>query len=135
MAASDIAAMRRDYRLAVLDEATAGAEPVIFFQKWLEEAVAAQVDEANAMTLATAGADGQPHARIVLLKGVQEDGFVFFTNYESNKGRQLEANHRAALLFFWKELERQVRIEGREGSKYGTEDYLEIKYLNLGGLG
>lgn len=113
MAASDIAAMRRDYRLAVLDEATAGAEPVIFFQKWLEEAVAAQVDEANAMTLATAGADGQPHARIVLLKGVQEDGFVFFTNYESNKGRQLEANHRAALLFFWKELERQVRIEGR----------------------
>lgn len=113
MAATDIAAMRTDYRQAALDEVATGADPVLFFQKWFEEAVAAHVDEANAMTLATAGADGQPHARIVLLKGIQEGGFVFFTNYESNKGRQLEANHRAALLFFWKELERQVRIEGR----------------------
>lgn len=113
MVAAEIAAMRRDYRLAALDESAAGNDPVAFFQKWFEEAVAAQIDEANAMTLATADQSGQPHARIVLLKGIQKNGFVFFTNYESNKGRQLEGNHRAALLFFWKELERQVRIEGR----------------------
>lgn len=113
MSAVDLAAMRRDYRLAALDEATAGEAPISFFQKWFDEAVAAQIDEVNAMTLATADASGQPHARIVLLKGLQEEGFVFFTNYESNKGRQLESNHRAALLFFWKELERQVRVEGR----------------------
>lgn len=113
MAAIDIAAMRTDYRQAALDEAATGKDPMAFFQKWFEEAVSAHVDEANAMTLATADADGQPHARIVLLKGIQDGGFVFFTNYGSNKGRQLETNHRAALLFFWKELERQVRIEGR----------------------
>jgi len=105
--------MRRDYQLAALDEATAGDNPVSLFQKWFDEAIAAQIDEVNAMTLATAGTDGQPHARIVLLKGLEPEGFVFFTNYESNKGHQLAENHRAALLFFWKELERQVRIEGR----------------------
>lgn len=113
MATPDIAAMRRDYRLAGLEEESTGNDPLSFFQKWFDEAVNAHLDEANSMTLATADADGQPHARIVLLKGLQDGGFVFFTNYESDKGRQLEANHRAALLFFWKELERQVRIEGR----------------------
>lgn len=98
--------------LAALDEATAGEDPVAFFSKWFHDAEAAQVTEINAMTLATSGADGQPHARIVLLKGLDDDGFVFFTNYDSNKGTELAENPHAALLFFWKELERQVRIEG-----------------------
>ena len=82
------------------------------FEKWWQEALAADIDEVNAMTLATASIDGVPSARIVLLKGYDEKGFVFFTNYESYKGRQLEENPRAALIFFWKELERQVRVTG-----------------------
>ena len=82
------------------------------FAVWLEQAVVAQLREANAMTLATATRDGVPSARIVLLKGVQNGEFVFYTNYESHKGRELALNPKAALVFFWNELERQVRIEG-----------------------
>ena len=107
-----IADIRRDYRLARLDEATVGTDPILFFRHWFGEAQAAGVDEVNAMTLATVSPDGQPHARVVLLKGLDDRGFSFFTNYESAKGAQLAANPRAAAVFFWKELERQVRIEG-----------------------
>ncbi len=107
-----IADIRRDYCRAALDEAAAGDDPLIFFRKWFGEAERAQIDEVNAMTLATVDTAGQPHARIVLLKGLDEKGFVFFTNYNSAKGKDLAGHPQAALLFFWKDLERQVRVEG-----------------------
>ena len=107
-----IADIRKDYRLAALDEETVGLDPLAFFRKWFTEAEAAQISEINAMTLATADVQSMPHARIVLLKGLDTQGFVFFTNYDSAKGHEIDANPHAALVFFWKELERQVRIEG-----------------------
>lgn len=97
---------------AALDEQAAGSDPLQFFHHWFHEAVSANVHEVNAMTLATVDAAGRPHARIVLLKGADERGFSFFTNYQSAKGEEIAANPNVALLFFWKELERQVRIEG-----------------------
>src|SRR5690606_8650312 len=97
---------------AVLDETHAGNDPLAFFGKWFLEAQAAEVYEINAMTLATVDVQNKPHARIVLLKGLDEKGFVFYTNYDSAKGKEIDANPYAALVFFWKELERQVRIEG-----------------------
>ena len=108
----NIANLRVDYKRAELDEKHADADPVAQFSLWWDEAGAAQVREANAMTLATADAKGKPAARTVLLKGFDQSGFVFFTNYESRKGAELAANAHAALLFFWPELERQVRIDG-----------------------
>lgn len=107
-----LADIRKDYILASLDESGTGDEPVSFFRKWFAEARDAAVQEVNAMTLATVDASSVPHARIVLLKGVDDAGFVFFTNYRSDKGQQLLANPQAALVFFWPELERQVRVEG-----------------------
>jgi pyridoxamine 5'-phosphate oxidase len=95
-----------------LDEAAAGSDPILFFRKWFTEAEAARITEVNAMTLATVDRHHMPHARIVLLKGLDEQGFVFFTNYDSAKGHEINANPQVALVFFWKELERQVRIEG-----------------------
>ena len=109
---SHIAHIRKDYSLAALDESTVGSDPVAFFSHWFGEALEAQISEVNAMTLATADKTGTPHARIVLLKGVENGGFTFFTNYNSHKGHHIEAQQHVALLFFWKELERQVRIEG-----------------------
>ena len=106
-----IADIRKDYKLKSLTEEDVHS-PFELFERWWQEALAAGIDEVNAMTLATASIDGVPSARIVLLKGFNEKGFVFFTNYESYKGRQLEENPRAALIFFWKELERQVRVTG-----------------------
>jgi pyridoxamine 5'-phosphate oxidase len=82
------------------------------FEQWWNQAMNSEIDEVNAMTLATASADGTPHARIVLLKGYSDKGFIFYTNYESNKGKELAENPKATLVFFWKELERQVRISG-----------------------
>ena len=108
----NIADIRTDYRLAALDETTVGIDPILFFSRWFSEAEAAQITEVNAMTLATVDSRNFPHARIVLLKGLEEQGFVFFTNYDSNKGKEILAHPIAALVFFWKELERQVRIEG-----------------------
>lgn len=108
----DIGAIRTEYRLHELDGHTAGSDPISFFDRWLHEARQAGVHEVNAMTLATTSADGRPHARIVLLKGLEDGGFVFFTNFQSDKGAQLEAVPHAALVFFWPELERQVRAEG-----------------------
>lgn len=110
--AINIADIRQDYILAQLDEATAGADPIAFFKQWFLEAEASRITEVNAMTLATVDGLGKPHARTVLLKGLEERGFVFYTNYDSNKGQEMAANAHVSLLFFWKELERQVRIEG-----------------------
>ncbi len=109
----NIADIRMDYMLAALDEETAGTDPIAFFSKWFKEAESARITEINAMTLATADAQNRPHARIVLLKGLDERGFVFFTNYDSAKGQHIAENPNVSLLFFWKELERQVRIDGR----------------------
>jgi pyridoxamine 5'-phosphate oxidase len=107
-----IADIRKDYQLAALDEQATGDDPFAFFHKWFNEAVEADASEVNAMTLATATVSGIPHARIVLLKGLDEKGFVFFTNYTSEKGRDIQENPNVSLVFFWKELERQVCIEG-----------------------
>lgn len=108
-----LADLRINYSRASLDEADAAPDPLAQFDRWFKEALAAKLPEPNTMTLATVGDDGRPSARIVLIKGVDERGFVFFTNYESRKGRDLAAHPQAALLFYWIELERQVRIEGR----------------------
>ena len=108
----NIADIRRDYMLAELDEATVGDNPVLFFSQWFADAEQALIKDVNAMTLATVDSRFQPHARIVLLKGLEQDGFVFFTNYQSDKGLEIELHPHVALLFFWHELERQVRIEG-----------------------
>ncbi|OQP45806.1 pyridoxamine 5'-phosphate oxidase [Niastella populi] len=109
---STIAAIRKDYMLRSLLEKDVDANAIRQFDKWWQEAIHSEIDEVNAMTLATASADGVPAARIVLLKGYDEHGFVFFTNYDSFKGLQMAENPRACLVFFWKELERQVRITG-----------------------
>lgn len=107
-----IADIRKDYKLASLEEADVASNPIDQFTRWWNDAVASQIDEVNAMTLATVNAAGVPAARIVLLKGYNPEGFIFFTNYESDKGKNLAQNPNAALVFFWKELERQIRIEG-----------------------
>jgi pyridoxamine 5'-phosphate oxidase len=109
MSISDI---RRDYAHARLDETDVSHDPIVEFARWFAEAREAKLHEPNAMTLATATPDGVPSARIVLLKGFDQRGFVFFTDYRSRKGGELEANPRAALVFYWGELERQVRITG-----------------------
>ncbi|HXB93059.1 MAG TPA: pyridoxal 5'-phosphate synthase, partial [Puia sp.] len=107
-----IADIRKDYQLQSLSEKDVLPNAIRQFDKWWGEAVHGGAEEVNAMTLATATADGMPDARIVLLKGFDEKGFTFFTNYQSVKGRELMENPRACLVFFWKELERQVRITG-----------------------
>ncbi|HWK06324.1 MAG TPA: pyridoxamine 5'-phosphate oxidase [Puia sp.] len=107
-----IANIRKDYKLQSFSETDALNDPLGQFGKWWKEALDAGADEVNAMTLATSSADGMPDARIVLLKGFDERGFTFFTNYHSTKGQELLENPRACLVFFWKELERQVRISG-----------------------
>ena len=109
---TDPAQLRVDYQRASLDERDVERDPFRQFARWFEEAVAARVPEPNAMTLATVSADGRPAARIVLLKELDARGFCFYTNYDSRKGRDLTADSRAALVFFWIELERQVRVEG-----------------------
>lgn len=108
-----IADLRKDYSRASLSETDVHPHPIGQFSKWFQEALAAQVPEANAMTLATVGANGRPSARIVLIKDFDHRGLTWFTNYNSRKGAELAQNHYAALLFYWIELERQVRIEGR----------------------
>ncbi|HKB45886.1 MAG TPA: pyridoxamine 5'-phosphate oxidase [Chitinophagaceae bacterium] len=108
----NIADLRKNYSQKKLLEKDVAADPVTQFQQWWDETLTAGIDEANAMTLATASVDAVPSARTVLLKNFNEKGFVFFTNYNSYKGRQLAENPKACLVFFWKELERQVRITG-----------------------
>jgi pyridoxamine 5'-phosphate oxidase len=110
--ATKLADLRKDYALKTLDEKDVDRDPMKQFGVWMVEAIHAQVPEPTAMTLATVDARGHPSGRIVLLKGVDPLGFVFYTNYESRKGRDLAGNPAAALTFLWKELERQVRVEG-----------------------
>ncbi len=109
----NISDLRKEYTRAGLLEAAAHSDPIEQFHRWFEEALAASLYEPNAMTLATATREGRPSARVVLLKGFDERGFVFYTNYEGRKARELEENPYCAVVFYWGELERQVRVEGR----------------------
>jgi pyridoxamine 5'-phosphate oxidase len=111
-AMSNIADIRKDYQKESLSESDVKSDPFLQFDVWWADALASEIDEVNAMTIATASPDGKPSARIVLLKGYDPQGFVFFSNYHSHKGMQIEKNPFCSLVFFWKELERQVRIEG-----------------------
>jgi pyridoxamine 5'-phosphate oxidase len=108
----EISKLRRDYSLMDLNEEDVKTDPVKQFSVWFDEAVRAEVNEPNAMHLATITADGRPSGRMVLLKGIQSDGFIFYTNFQSNKGKELDRQPACCLTFFWPELERQVRIEG-----------------------
>ena len=128
----EIADIRKDYRLQSLEENDAYDDAIQQFSYWWKEAVNSEIEEVNAMTLATATTAGIPSARIVLLKDYDEKGFVFFTNYQSHKGKELEENPKAAIVFFWKELERQIRIEG-EIEKIESEE--SDAYFNSRPLG
>jgi len=108
----NIADIRKDYMLESLSEKDIANNPLQQFEKWWQQSIESNIDEVNAMTLATVNNDGKPSARIVLLKGYDENGFVFFTNYQSEKAADIEINTNVCLVFFWKELERQIRIEG-----------------------
>jgi pyridoxamine 5'-phosphate oxidase len=108
----DLADLRRDYKHAALDEAHVDRDPIAQFRRWFEEARKAGIEDANAMALATATKDGAPSVRMVLLKGADSSGFAFFTDFRSQKGRELAENPRAEACFYWKELERQVRVRG-----------------------
>jgi pyridoxamine 5'-phosphate oxidase len=118
---------RHDYEQASLDESAVDRDPIRQFQVWFEAATAAGIPEPNAMTLATASPEGRPSARIVLMRGFDERGFVFFTNYESRKGREIEANPFVSLVFFWQAMERQVRVEGTiaRASASESDDYFQ----------
>ena len=111
--AQSLADLRKNYENAVLSEAESHASPLVQFEQWLSEAIKAKVPEPNAMTLATVGANGRPSSRIVLIKGFDERGIVWFTNYQSRKGQELAGQPFASLQFHWVEMERVVRIEGR----------------------
>ena len=117
----DASSLRKEYTSAGLDKADLDPDPIVQFHRWFEKVVDADLHEPNAMTLATATRDGRPSARVVLLKGYDERGFVFYTNYEGRKAGELEANPTCALLFYWGALERQVRIEGRASRLSGEE--------------
>lgn len=125
----EIQDLRQDYTAATLSEKDTKASPVSQFEQWFNEALAAKLHEPNAMTLATATPNGKPSARIVLLKGFNEHGFIFYTNYLSRKGKEITKNPQGALTFFWGELERQVRIEGtiEKLSKEDSEKYFHSR--------
>lgn len=127
-----VADLRKDYKLASLDEQDVAPSPLQQFGKWWNDATSSEIDEPNAMTLATSTPDGRPSARIVLLKSFDEEGFMFFTNYESRKGQELARNPYVTLLFFWRELERQIRIEGIV-SKVG--EHVSNEYYNSRPMG
>lgn len=116
-----IADLRKEYSKESLTEADVDADPIVQFGKWFQEAIAAQIPEANAMSVSTVGQSGRPSSRILLIKDYDERGFTWFTNYDSRKGQELSENPHAALLFYWIELERQVRIEGRVERISGAE--------------
>jgi pyridoxamine 5'-phosphate oxidase len=117
----DASSLRQEYTSAGLDKADVDPDPIVQFHEWFENAVEADLHEPNAMILATATTDGKPSARTVLLKGYDVRGFVFYTNYEGRKAKEIEVNPACALLFYWGELERQVRIEGRATRLSGEE--------------
>ena len=117
----DASRLRKEYTRAGLDRGDVDPDPVVQFHQWFEKVIEAELHEPNAMILATATTEGRPSARTLLLKGYDERGFVFYTNYEGRKAREIEANPLCALLFYWGELERQVRIEGRASRLSGEE--------------
>jgi pyridoxamine 5'-phosphate oxidase len=119
--------LRHDFAKQTLNKKDVNADPVLQFEKWFKEAVDAHVNEPNAMTVATATADGKPSARILLLRNFNESGFVFYSNYTSRKGNEIMDNPRCALLFFWPELERQVRIEGVLSKQTSIESDMYFK--------
>lgn len=121
--------LRKSYHLGSLETVDLTPDPMDFFRQWWHEAIEAEIEEANAMTLATVNRKGQPTARIVLLKGLHQEGFEFFTNYNSHKSVDMADNPQVALLFFWKEMERQVRIEGKveKVSKERSEQYFQSR--------
>lgn len=122
------AELRKDYKRLVLNEEAVTADPLAQFTVWINEAMQAGLPEPNAMTLATVGLDLRPSSRVVLLKAFDQRGFVFYTNYHSRKGRQLEENPQVALSFYWAELERQVRIEGR--AEFTSADESDAYFLS-----
>ncbi|MEQ9089765.1 MAG: pyridoxamine 5'-phosphate oxidase [Balneola sp.] len=117
--------LREDYSLSTLDENDVHADPIQQFKIWLDESLKAMLPEPNAMTLSTVDSEQKPHSRIVLLKGIEKNGFIFYTNYKSDKGREIESNPNVSLCFLWKELERQVRIEGiaKKINSEASEEY------------
>lgn len=121
--------LRQDYRSAVLNEADVDSDPIYQFEKWFKNSLDANLHEPNAMTLATASTDGRPSVRMVLMKGFNKDGFVFYTNYLSRKGKEMAKNPLVSLIFYWGELERQVRIEGtvEKLSKEMSERYFRSR--------
>jgi pyridoxamine 5'-phosphate oxidase len=125
----DISSIRKDYKLKQLDKKDVHPNPLVQFNTWFTEAVEAKVNEPNAMNLATVKSSGKPSSRIVLLKGIEEQGFVFYTNYESHKGKELQVHPFGSLCFFWPELERQVRIEGHIKKVEATrsDDYFQSR--------
>lgn len=127
-----VADLRKDYRLASLNEEEVAPHPLQQFDKWWQDAISSEIDEPNAMTLATSTPDGHPSARIVLLKSYDDAGFMFFTNYTSRKGQELDRNPYVTLLFFWRELERQVRIEGTVSK---ADNVTSDEYFNSRPLG
>ncbi|WP_407884453.1 pyridoxamine 5'-phosphate oxidase [Scytonema sp. NUACC26] len=128
----NIADLRKDYTLQGLSETDVDPNPFIQFKRWFDQTLAAQLVEPNAVTLATTTREGKPSARMVLLKGFDERGFVFFTNYNSQKGQELAENPQAALVFWWAELERQIRISGRveKISDAESDEYFYSRPLN-----
>ena len=134
----DIQNIRSEYLAASLSEKDANQDPIKQFEAWWQYAILSKIEEPNAMSIATCSASGKPSVRTVLLKGLRENGFIFFTNYESRKGKEIEENPFVALLFFWKELERQVRIEGKisKVSREKSEEYFHSRPIKsqLGAL-
>jgi len=131
MSSDDLARVRKEYSRHSLEELDVDLNPFVQFHQWFEEAMKAELPEPNGMVLATASPEGKPSARVVLLKEFDERGFVFYTNYEGRKSVELTANPQAAVLFFWGELERQVRIEGavEKTSKRESEEYFKTRPL------
>ncbi len=127
----NLADIRKEYMYSGLAEADAARDPLEQFQHWMDDALKHELPMSNAMTLATVTPEGKPDARIVLLKGIENGGFVFYTNYDSAKGRQLAANPQACLVFFWVEIERQVRVSGRVGKVSAEESaaYFAVRPL------
>ena len=131
MNSDDLARVRKEYSRHALSETDVDLNPFVQFNRWLDEALASRLPEPNAMALATASGDVKPSVRMVLLKGYDDRGFVFFTNYEGRKSSELLKNPNAALLFYWNELERQVRIEGtvEKTSRQESEEYFKTRPL------
>jgi len=129
MSIQRISEIRNDYTLRQLNELDVDSDPFVFFNEWLNEAIDSECNEPTAMTLATSTFDGKPSARIILLKGADKEGFTFYTNYDSRKGSQILQNPYGALLFFWPELQREIRIEGaiKKADEEQSDDYFKSR--------